>query len=114
MKRLKEANTEVYRTDIHGDIVITTDGSNYDIKLNPIKQEIIKNESAKDLQNKNGININTATLEELQGIIHIGLAYAHQIIEIRPFTSIDELVKINGISVGRLKDIIEEGKAYVE
>ena len=43
------------------------------------------------------IDINSASKEELKKIIRIGPAYAERIIQNRPFNSVDELVKVNGI-----------------
>ncbi|ABR47135.1 copper amine oxidase domain protein [Alkaliphilus metalliredigens QYMF] len=60
------------------------------------------------------ININTASLQELQEIIHINEVRSKQLVELRPFTSINDLTKISGIADVRLKDIIEQGKAYVD
>jgi hypothetical protein len=46
---------------------------------------------------ENQIDINIASAEELDEIIYIGPARAEQIITLRPFDSIDDLIKINGI-----------------
>ncbi len=60
------------------------------------------------------ININTASKEERQEIIHIGPARAEQIIELRrqrPFTDVSSLTRVRGIGPARLDDIDEEGEA---
>lgn len=62
------------------------------------------------------VNINTAGFEELQRIIHIGPERARQIIQLRqdrPFASVDQLVRVNGIAAARLRDIREQGLACV-
>jgi len=59
------------------------------------------------------IDINTAPMEELIKIIHIKEARAKGLISLRPFSSLDDLVRINGISESRIKDIKEQGLAWV-
>jgi competence ComEA-like helix-hairpin-helix protein len=59
------------------------------------------------------IDINTASLEELQEIIWVGPVMAQKIMDARPFYSLDDLTKVNGIGEKRLKDIKEEGLAWV-
>lgn len=60
------------------------------------------------------ININTAPLESLINIVHIGESRGIELISLRPFTSLDDLSKINGISELRVKDIKNQGIAFVE
>lgn len=125
--RVKGMGIKLYGTDIYGTIIINTDGKTYSIKTEKSTQsqpkEVVKPaepsksaETPKPTQEapKGTININTATKEELMQIIHIGEARAEEIIKLRPFTSIDHLTRVNGIAAGRLKDIVEEGKAYVD
>lgn len=57
------------------------------------------------------VDLNTASVEELQEIIHIGPARAQEIIEKRPFSSIDDLTRVSGIGPKRLSDIKEQGIA---
>ena len=99
---------DVYRTDQHGTVRV---------KANPDGTYEISPAREGDASEFVGIDINTASAEELQDIIHIGPAYAEQIIElrqVRPFTSLDELTRVQGIGEGRLADIREQGLAYVE
>jgi DNA uptake protein ComE-like DNA-binding protein len=58
-------------------------------------------------------NINSASIEELQEIIHIGPSRAEDLISLRPFSSIDEMVEINGIGPARLEDIKAQGLACI-
>ncbi len=60
------------------------------------------------------IDINTAPLEDLVKIVHIGETRARELISLRPFSSLDELTKIKGISEARVEDIKEQGLAWIE
>lgn len=59
------------------------------------------------------IDINTAPLEDLVQIIHIGETRASELISLRPFSSLDELTDIKGIGEARLNDIKKQGLAWV-
>ena len=60
------------------------------------------------------IDINSAPLEDLVKVIHIGEVRAEELISLRPFSSLDDLVRIRGISKTRVKDIKKQGLAWVE
>ena len=53
------------------------------------------------------LDLNTASLQELQSIPHIGPERAQEIIERRPLSDIDELQEIDGIGPKRLEEIKE-------
>ncbi len=59
------------------------------------------------------IDINIAPIEDLVKIIHIGENSERELISLRPFSSLDELTKIKGIGEARLRDIREQGLAWV-
>ena len=62
------------------------------------------------------IDINTASVGALQAIIHIGEVRAREIVALRriqPFQSVQDLTRVNGIAVARVRDIIAERKACV-
>lgn len=60
------------------------------------------------------VEINTATLEQLDEITGIGPAYAQRIIDGRPYSSLDNLLKVKGIGEKTLQKIKDQGLAYVE
>ena len=47
-----------------------------------------------------GVNINTATAEELESLSGVGASLAQQIIDGRPWAKVDDLANISGISQG--------------
>jgi competence protein ComEA len=51
------------------------------------------------------MNINTATLTELETIPGVGESLAKLIVAGRPYTSVDELEKVSGIGPKSLKDL---------
>ncbi|MDD5638900.1 MAG: helix-hairpin-helix domain-containing protein [Candidatus Pacebacteria bacterium] len=78
------------------------------------KETETETESKNQECSSNSIDINTASLEELDKIVGIGLILAQRIIDNRPYNSLDELKKVSGIGDEKLKDIINQGCAYVE
>jgi competence ComEA-like helix-hairpin-helix protein len=60
------------------------------------------------------IEINTASLEQLDKITSIGPVLAQRIIDARPFSSIDDLSKVSGIGEKTLQKIKDQGLAYIE
>ena len=60
------------------------------------------------------IDINTAAFTELQNIIHIGPERARQILRLRPFDSVDDLIRVDGIGPVRLEAIKRQNIAVVE
>ena len=64
--------------------------------------------------NPSQININHASLEELDKIIWVGPATAQKIIDKRPFEDLDSLIKVSGIGEVKLQAIKDEGLACVE
>ena len=59
------------------------------------------------------IDINSASLDELDNIAHVGQKVAGYIKDARPFNSLDDLVDVSYISENYLIDIKEEGLACV-
>ncbi len=56
-----------------------------------------------------GINLNTATLEELQALPHLGPARARAVLAMRPLHAPADLLEIDGIGPRRLAEILRHG-----
>lgn len=59
------------------------------------------------------IDINSATLEELKGIDYVGEDRAEQIINLRPFSSVNDLIRVSGIAEITLDKILDQELACV-
>jgi len=63
--------------------------------------------------NETQIDINSASVEELDKLAGIGPVYAKKIVEARLFNSVDDLVDVEGIGEKTLEKIKEQGLACV-
>ncbi len=128
LERIRSFDADLYGTDAHGTIMVTTDGMSYQVtthKNGAIKagQSDQQEQSEREKESEpaeaghNGagqcIDINSADSEQVQEIIHIGPERAQDVIDLRPFRSIDELTKINGIGPARLQDIKDQAMACI-
>lgn len=59
------------------------------------------------------IDLNTASITDLQAIIHIGPVRARSIMQLRPYRSVQDITRVSGIAAGRLRDITAQGVACV-
>ena len=59
------------------------------------------------------VDINSASVGDLQKIKHIGPSRAQQMPGLRPFSSVDDMLRIKGIGAKRLAEIKEQGIACV-
>ena len=100
---LEAAGSDILRTDMNGHIIVRTDGKDYVVDVQ---------RDAPSLPSL--ININTASLEELLYIVHIGPERAGQIISLRPFLSVDDLIRVDGIGPARLADIKRQNIVVTE
>src|SRR5262249_26053106 len=118
------ANATIYRTDLHGTIVVEADRSGRytvhtgqeDSPRPPPATTAAPNGPVIPSTTSACIDINTATVQALVEIIHIGEVRAQQIVALRraqPFRSIQDLTRVDGIASARVRDIIAEGKACV-
>ena len=112
LQRLVSAGVSIYRTDQHGTVVFASDGETLTVDASPWDDTASEPEPDPPVTGR--ININTASFEQLQEIVHIGPERAEEIIRLRPFSSLDGLTAVTGIGAGRLQDIKDQGIAYVE
>ena len=132
LDRLEASDIETYGTDVHGNIVVTTDGVDSEIntdnngevvagKKESDQQDTSSNSSSsksssstpeeKETPSGDCVDINTATKDELQEISHIGEERAEDVIDLRPFDHVEDLDQVDGIGPARLDDIIDENIA---
>lgn len=121
VERVKAHGTEIFETSVHGSIVVRTDGETY--KIGTVKDGEVKPgkpaEDKPDVQEVSAaptvdcIDINQASLEELQNIMHIGPERAIDLVELRPFERVEDLSRIKGIGPARIAEIIAEGAACI-
>jgi competence protein ComEC len=116
------SNIQLYGTDVHGTILIESDGNDYKVltkkdgTITPSSSGSHKKDEAKVEPAPivgNCVDVNSATIEQLQEIIHIGTARVQDLIQLRPFSSVDDLGRIKGIGPARIADIKSQGLACV-
>ena len=111
IKLYQNQGAQVYRNDLNGNVVITTDGKNYTVKLDKIADNIMPDKNISQKQNsskkvkKGLININSADASTLDILWGIGPATANKIIEYRsengPFEKLEEIKNVDGIDAGK-------------
>lgn len=121
LDRLQTSDVTVFGNDVHGHIVIATDGEYIEVFVEEdgeIKAGDSTSSDSTSTQKETGtVDINTASFEELKRIIHINEVRAKEIIGLRAqglFKSVDDLTRVNGIGPARIKDIKEQGIAIVK
>lgn len=137
IQKLESAGSKIFRTDKDGTAKVilsgqvdssasrTRDGfaafllggrGNLDVlelSLEQLKKERDPEKAAAFSYEAKCVDINTASSERLMQIRHIGEKRAQYIIDARPFSSVNDLIKVKDIGSSRLADIIAEGAACV-
>ena len=129
--RVQSLGIDLYGTAEHGTVVVVTDGQTYEVRTElgigarapPEAPDQPTAAPAPTTAQPEAVptsppaaacvNINTAPAGELTQIIHIGPERAQQILQLRPFSSVDDMTRINGIAAARLADIKAQGLACV-
>lgn len=126
IEAVEERNIDIYGTDTHGTIILTSDGEEISVEFSgpdssmkaPQNEEDTTSKEQEVSENDNNqsascVDINEAYYEEVQKIIHIGPERAQDLIDLRPYHSVDDLTRIKGIGPARIADIKSEGNACV-
>lgn len=131
LDRLDASDVKIYGTDVHGNIIVTTDGKEANIetskegKVAAGKETTVDEEAAskskketnskpdKEAANDHCVDINEASKSDLEQIIHIGDKRADDLIESRPFDNIEDLQRVDGLGPARIDDIIDENIACI-
>jgi len=86
-------------------------------ELNSEREEVIAEEKTEEMTEIqeliSRVDINSGAKEDLMKIIHIGPARADRIIGLRPFSSLDDLIRVPGIGLRIIADIKAQGIAFV-
>ena len=93
-------NVDVFGTDSHGTVIITTDGATYTVTTATDGLDAVLPDC---------IDINTAPVELLVRIVHVGESRAAELVLHRPFDSLDDLARVTGLGDSRVQEIIAQG-----
>lgn len=126
LDRVTAAGISLYGTDVHGTVVVTSDGA--DVVATTARDGAPTpgssgdgghdhepaDDDATDTTVADGcVDLNDADPDQLQTIIHIGEDRADAIVNARPFDRVEQLTRLDGIGDGRLTDILDQQVACV-
>ncbi|GAK06054.1 late competence protein ComEC, DNA transport [Geomicrobium sp. JCM 19037] len=102
LQRLTATGADVYGTDTDGVVTVYTNGRDYVVRTGDGAK------GPESLCEAGQVAVNNANAKELQEISHIGPERAEQMIDLRPFSSYNDLMQIEGIGERRLEQIESE------
>lgn len=129
LDRIAGAGVAVYGTDVNGTVTVTSDGAGYTVSsatggepsgapqpadppgLAPPADSPPVAESAPGGCQPGQVDINTDGVDELDRITNIGPSLADQIVGLRPFSGLEDLVRVDGIGEAKMDEIREEALA---
>lgn len=110
-------NAAIYGNDVHGTIIIETDGESYSLLLEHDEPAIGEAQIDTEALEPGCVDLNSANKQALSQIVHISEVRAARIIEQRerrPFERVRDLERITGLGPSRIEDIEAQGLACVE
>jgi competence protein ComEC len=110
LNRLSALKAGIMRTDQSGTIVMVSDGDAFYWTTDAEGSFVFPDQITIPGY---PVDLNTASVDELTSIIHIGPARAKQLVSLRPIYSLDDLLRIQGIDEKRLNDIKQQNIAFV-
>lgn len=119
----------LYGTDVNGTVRVGTDGREFTVFVE--RGEAVVAGGHGDVGIRPGstrwdepsqsstcapplVDLNTAPIDELVRIMHVGPTIAGRIVDARPFESVEDLLRVSGIGTARLADILAQGLACVD
>lgn len=124
LDRLADAGVAVYGTDTHGSLTVTSDGATYRVTptrpggaaptsspATPATPEAAADPEVVTSCQPGQVDINTASVEDLERIGEIGPQLANEMVALRPFDGVADIVRVDGIGEVTMSAITEEGLA---
>jgi competence protein ComEC len=107
---LQNQNTTLYQSSLHGSVLALVNQQGYTIftERDTTVEPVESNHATVAF-----VDVNSADLQTLTLIRHIGEATALGIIENRPFVSLDDLQRVRGLGPARIADIKAQGLAVI-
>lgn len=114
VSQLRAAGAEVYGTDIHGTVTVTTRGRGYKVSTERQGEAVATTPQEPSKGCSAGqVDVNRASAAELEGISGVGEVLAQRIVASRPYATLDDLDRVEGIGPATVAAIKSGGTACV-
>jgi competence protein ComEC len=121
LERLAIAGVMVYGTDVHGTVTVAGDGVGYTVTTDrageappPRRRQRASSGRRRHRARVRARARSTSTPPEPKNwteFTHVGAQRSTQIVAVRPFSDLDDLVRVDGIGVATVEAIRQEGLA---